>query len=110
MKQILRLHEQLQAGMDHIHLATCWYRLGTLAAMHKGDWLQRNADRLEPLRDHTMAMIPLLEAQGVSNTAYGLAKASLGNVPPWTSLLEELAAAAVRMRRTFNPQSIANMV
>ena len=55
-----------------------------------------------------MAMIPLLEPRNLSNTAYGLVRANLGNAPPWTSLLEELANAAMPKVGKFNEQDLSN--
>ena len=70
-------------------------------------WLERNKIALEPLREHTLAMLPVFEAQGLSNSTYGLARTRLAG-PAWTALFDALAEASVQKASDLAPQHISN--
>ena len=69
-------------------------------------WLERNKIALEPLREHTLAMLPVFEAQGLSNSTYGLVRTRLAG-PAWTALFDALAEASVQKASDLAPQNIS---
>jgi hypothetical protein len=107
---LLDLHRRHMGGMmNNIHVITCWARLGELTfasassggsspidAVTERRWLRRNPRELSALRDHTLAMLHLMDERGLSTTAHGIAAANLTTLGPWwRTLLDALAAEAV---------------
>ena len=106
---IVEQHSRYRQGMDDIHIATCWSRIGALAkrSRNEREWLKRKASALHGLREHAIAMMPLLEAQGLSNISNGLARAELSD-ERWFDLWEAIAEASVPQLRDFKPQALSN--
>ena len=106
IEELLDTHASYQHGMDDIHLATCWFRIGSSAKRRSPEarWLRQNRGRLSALRAHTLAMMPLFEARGLSNISHGLASASLDD----GELFDAVATAATPRLRDFKPQELAN--
>ena len=110
--QIVAIHRKYHPGLDDIHLATCWHRIGVMASKSPAErrWLQHNKPELDVLQKHTIAMLPLFDAQGISNAAYGIARTGMRGSPSWTDMLDAIAKAAASKVRDFNPQDFSNTV
>ena len=70
-------------------------------------WLERHKTALNPLRDHTLAMLPLIRERQLASATYGLARSGLAG-PKWATLFDALAEASVRSAEEFDPQAISN--
>ena len=112
--ELLRMHRRHMAGaMNHIHVATCWSRLGELTVFTKPErrWIRHNAKALEPLREHTLAMLPLLDGRSLAVTAHGVAAANLVTLGPWwRRLLDEVADSALGMLNEMETVEMATLV
>ena len=107
------MHHAHESRLNYIHLSTCWMSLGRLVKQRPAErrgWLQKNAESLEPLVQHTVraAVAGEIGAWGLANVAYGAACSCRGE---WLgALFASLArAAGQRMSETeFNAQGLAN--
>ena len=110
--QIVAIHRKYHPGLNDIHLATCWHRIGVMASKSPAErrWLQHNKPELDVLQKHTIAMLPLFGAQGISNAAYGIARTGMRGSPSWTDMLDAIAKAALPKVRDFKPQESSNTV
>ena len=88
------MHNAHKSDLNQIHLSACWISLGRLAKREQaeGCWLQRNAEALESLVQHTVQAAGAGEigARQLANVGYGAACSGRGK------LLGTLFAALAR--------------
>ena len=108
--EVLELHAKYEQGMDDIHIATCWVTVSKLASKNSREraWLRRNEAELQPLREHTLAMMRSFQARGLANVTHAVAKAGLTRGADWCDLLDALAGTAMPRLSEFIPQDLAN--
>ena len=111
---LLCMHHAHESHLNDIHLSACWSSLGQLATQGPAErcWLQRNAEVLQPLVQHTVRAAETGEigARQLANVAYGMARSRRGGLlgVPFRVLFAALAKAAERKVSELNPQDLAN--
>ena len=105
LPEMLSLHQTHGARFNGFHVAAFWSRFKILAS---GD-LDGLGDRLVPVYEHTVRMLPELDARQVANVAHAFAKAGLIGSGPWESVWAALPEAALRSLGDGNPQELSNM-
>ena len=86
------------------HLSAFWSKFKALARGELGGL----RDRLAPVCEQTVQMLPELDARSVSTIAHAFAKASLVGTGPWETVWEALPEAVCRSLRNFDPQALSN--
>ena len=112
---LLAKHAHLRLGLNGIHLSACWHTLGVLTskgrwASAEREWLAHNPHEAESLREHTLAMMPLLGARSLCSVGWGAAKAGLSEGPEWTEMFTELETWALAKVRNFGGQSTSKIL
>ena len=86
------------------HLSAFWSKFKALARGELGGL----RDRLAPVCEQTVRMLPELGARSVSNIAHAFAKARLVGTGPWESVWEALPEAVRRSLGGYNEQNLSN--
>ena len=100
-------HTRNCRAFDEVHYSTFWHRLGRLS----GGGLQRAGIREHELvapREATVLAVRAMRARNLANTAHGLARSGLRNVPPWDLLWRALHGRLLRQASRLKPQELAN--
>ena len=87
-----------------VHLGAFWSRFKALARGELGGGLH---DRLAPVCEQTVQMLPELDARQVSNIAHAFAKARLVGTGPWEGVWEALPEAVRRGLGGFKEQELS---
>ena len=66
------------------------------------------SDRLAPVCEQTVRMLPMLNARALANLAHAFAKAGLVGTGPWQNVWAGLPEAIRRLVRDFDPQNLSN--
>ena len=127
IEHLLRWHEHYRLALNSVHIATCWHRLGVLASKgewrdYEREWLHHYPGALTPLREHTGAMLPLMDARGVATLAHGAASVGVAAQhlqhlasPPaeetraWAALFGEIERSALRQVDAFSMQELSSL-
>ena len=86
------------------HLSAFWSKFKALARGELGGL----RERLAPVCEQTVQMLPELDARQVSNIAHAFAKAGLLGIGPWERVWEALPEAVRRRLGNFNAQALSN--
>ena len=89
---------------NRVHLSAFWSKFKALARGELGGL----RDRLAPVCEQTVQMLPELDARQVSNIAHAFAKAGLLGIGPWERVWEALPEAVRRRLGSFNEQHLSN--
>ena len=120
IKELISTHHAHETHLNHIHLSACWTSLARQSRqiLAEPGWLQRNAEALEPLVQHTIraAMKGCFGARAFANVAYGAAGVwksvgvgkSVGFTSSLCELFEAIAKVAKQRLDQFNGQDFAS--
>ena len=88
-----------------VHMSAFWSRFKALARGELGGGLH---DRLAPVCEQTVQMLPELDARQVSNIAHAFAKARLVGTGPWEGVWEALPETVRRRLGSFKERELSN--
>ena len=80
LPELLSMQRRHGDQFNGVHLGAFWSRFKALARGELGGGLH---DRLAPVCEQTVQMLPELDARQVSNIAHAFAKAGLVGTGPW---------------------------
>ena len=107
---LLCRHRVCKSHLNHILLSACWSSISQLVTQRRAErcWLQKHAEALEPLVQHTMRAAEAAEigARELANVAYAMACSGWGE--SLVMLFTILAQAAGRQMSESKPQELAN--
>ena len=104
LPEMLSLHQTHGARFNGFHVAAFWSRFKILAS---GD-LDGLGDRLVPVCEHTVRMLPELDARQVANVAHAFAKSKLVGRGPYEGVWVALEKVARRRLVGFDEQQLSN--
>ena len=104
LSELLSLQQRHGDRFDGFHLGAFWSRFKNLPRSELG-WLR---DRLAPVCEQTVVMLPELNARAVANVAHAFAKAGLVGTGPWHNVWTALPGVTRRGLGGFNPQDLSN--
>jgi len=104
LPELLSLHQRHGDHFNGFHIAAFWSKFKALAHGELGGL----RDRLAPVCEQTVRMLPELDARQLANVAHAFAKAGLIGAGPWESVWAALPEAALRSLGDGNPQDFSN--
>ena len=104
LPELLTLHMEHRDQFNYIHVGAFWSKFKELARGELGGL----RDRLAPMCEQTVLMLPELDARGLANLAHAFAKTGLVGTGPWQNVWTGLPEAIRRLIRGFNPQGLSN--
>ena len=101
LPELLALQRRHGDHFDTFNIGAFWSRFKALARGELGGL----SDRLAPVCEQTVRMLPELGARQVSNITHAFAKAGLIGAGPWESVWAALPEAALRSLGDGNPSA-----
>ena len=106
LPELLSLQSKHGGDFDGVHVGAFWSRFKTLAR----DELVGLSERLAPVCQQTVRMLPELNARAVANIAHALSKGGLVGAGSWERVWAALPEVVCRSLGEFNSQALANTV
>ena len=103
LTELLSLEQSHGDRFDHFNLVSFWSKFKKLPRGELGGL----RDRLAPVCELTVRMLPTLSAREVSNLSHALA-GLVGGSGPWENVWAALPSVALRLLVDFDPQHLAN--
>ena len=104
LPELLALHREHRDQFDYFHVGTFWSNFKKLPRGQLGGL----SDRLAPVCEQTVLMLPELNARALANLAHAFAKTGLVGTGPWQNVWAGLPEAIRRLIRGFDPQTLSN--
>ena len=104
LPELLALHWEHRDQFNYFHVDAFWSKFKVLARGQLGGL----SDRLAPVCEQTVRMLPMLNARALANLAHAFAKAGLVGTGPWQNVWAGLPEAIRRLVRDFDPQNLSN--
>ena len=104
LPELLTLHREHRDQFNYIHVGAFWSKFKELPRGQLGEL----SDRLAPVCEQTVLMLPELNARALANLAHAFAKAGLVGTGPWQNVWTGLPEAIRRLIRRFDPQNLSN--
>ena len=104
LSELLTLQQRHGDHFNGFHVGAFWSRFKALARGELGGL----RDRLAPVCEQTVRMLPELDARKVANIAHAFAKAGMVGTGPWQIVWAALPEAVLRTVVGFNAQDISN--
>jgi hypothetical protein len=104
LPDLMSMHRRHGDRFNGFHLSAFWSKFKALARGEPGGL----HDRLAPVCEQTVQILPELDARQVSNIAHAFAKAGLLGTGPWERVWEALPEAVRRSLGDFDPQALSN--
>ena len=104
LPELLALHWEHRDQFNYFHVDAFWSKFKVLARGQLGGL----SDRLAPVCEQTVRMLPMLNARALANLAHAFAKASLVGTGPWQNVWTGLPEVIRRLIRGFDPQGLSN--
>ena len=101
---LLSLEERHGGRFDHFNLSAFWSKFKKLP---RGE-LSGLRDRLAPVCEQTVRMLPTLSAREVANVEHAFAKARMIGSGPWECVWAVLPEVVLRSLGDSNPQHLSN--
>ena len=105
LPELLALQQRHADHFNGFHIGAFWSKFKALARGELGGL----RDRLAPVCEQTVRMLPELRARVLANIAHAFAKAGMVGTGPWESVWEALPEAVRRSLGDFDPQALSNM-
>ena len=103
LTELLSLEQSHGDRFDHFNLVSFWSKFKKLPRGELGGL----RDRLAPVCELTVRMLPTLSAREVANLSHALA-GLVGGSGPWENVWAALPSVALRLLVDFDPQHLAN--
>ena len=104
LPELLALHQRHRDDFDGFHISAFWSKFKALVRGGIGGL----SERLAPVCEQTVRMLPELEARAVANIAHAFAKARMVGTGPWQLVWAALPGAVRQSLGNFNPQDLSN--
>ena len=104
LSELLTLQQRHGDHFNGFHVGAFWSKFKALARGELGGL----RDRLAPVCEQTVRMLPELNARALANVAHAFAKAGLVGTGPWQIVWTALPEAVLRTLVGFNAQDISN--
>jgi hypothetical protein len=104
LSELLTLQQRHGDHFNGFHVGAFWSRFKALARGELGGL----RDRLAPVCEQTVRMLPELNARALANVAHAFAKAGMVGTGPWQIVWAALPEAVLRALVGFNAQAISN--
>ena len=104
LPELLALHQRHSDHFNHFHIGAFWSKFKALACGELGGL----SDRLQPVCEQTVRMLPELDARAVANLAHAFAKAGIVGAGPWQILWAALPEAVRWRLGGFTEQNLSN--
>ena len=104
LPELLALHQRHGDDFDGFHISAFWSKFKALVCGEVGGL----SDRLVPVCEQTVRMLPELGAREVANVAHAFAKARLVGSGPWECVWAVLPEAVLRSLSDSDPQHLSN--
>ena len=104
LPELLALHRDHGDQFNYFQISAFWSNFKKLP---RGQ-LRGLSDRLAPVCEQTVLMLPELNARALANLAHAFAKAGLVGTGPWESVWTALPEAIRRSIRRFDPQQFSH--
>ena len=104
LPELLALHQRHGDDFNGFHIGAFWSKFKALARGELGGL----RDRLAPVCEQTVRMLPELGARELANVAHAFAKAGMNGTGPWASVWDALPEVVCRSLSDFNPQALSN--
>ena len=104
--ELLALHREHRDQFNCFHVGAFWSKFKKLA---RGQ-LDGLSDRLAPVCEQTVLMLPELNARALANLAHAFAQTGLVGTGPWQNVWMGLPEAIRQLIRGFDPQHLSNTV
>ena len=106
LPELLALHREHREQFNYFHVGAFWSKFKILARGHLGGL----SDRLAPVCEQTVLMLPELDARNLATLAHAFAQAGLVGTGPWQNVWTNLPEAIRRLIRGFDPRNFSNTV
>ena len=104
LPELLALHQRHGDDFNGFHIAAFWSKFKALVRGELGGL----SNRLQPVCEQTVRMLPELDARQVANVAHAFAKARLVGTGPWHHVWTALPEVVHRRLGGFNEQELSN--
>ena len=104
LPELLFLQQRHGGDFNGVHVGAFWSKFKALARGELGGL----SDRLAPVCEQSVRMLPELNARAVANVAHALAKVRLVGRGPWQHVWAALPEAVLRSLGDFDPQGLSN--
>ena len=104
LPELLALHQRHRDDFDGFHISAFWSKFKALVRGGIGGL----SERLAPVCEQTVRMLPELEARALANIAHAFAKARMVGTGPWQLVWAALPGAVRQSLGTFDPQGLSN--
>ena len=104
LTELLSLYQRHGNRFDRCNLGAFWSKFKNLP---RGEFRELR-NRLAPVCERTVRMLPALNARSVANVAHAFAKSGLVGTGPWQRVWAALPEVILRLLDDFRPQNLSN--